>query len=37
VGGAGPVVEDGVGVLSGHVDDYLAKSMAEEASRSAAG
>jgi alpha/beta superfamily hydrolase len=37
VGGAGHFFQDEMEILSGHVDDYLAKSMAEEASRSAAG
>jgi hypothetical protein len=37
VGGAGHFFQDEMDVLSGHVDDYLAKSLAEEASRTAAG
>lgn len=37
VKGAGHFFQDEMEDLSGHVDDYLAKSLAEEASRSAAG
>ena len=37
VSGAGHFFQDEMEELSGHVDDYLAKSLAAEASRTAAG